>query len=90
MQWGFFDEKDEAYALLAYIKTKFVRALMGILKQTQHSTTTWTYVPLQDFSDQSDIDWTQSISNIDKQLYKKYGLNDEEIRYIEENVKEMK
>lgn len=46
-------------------------------------------VPLQDFTDKSDIDWSVSIANIDKQLYKKYGLSEEEIAFIENNVKEM-
>lgn len=44
---------------------------------------------MQDFSEKSDIDWSQTISNIDAQLYKKYELNDKEIEYIEKNVKEM-
>lgn len=87
---GAFDSEDEAQSVLKYIKTKFFRALLGIKKTTQDiSKSKFELIPLQDFSDQSDIDWTQSISDIDKQLYKKYGLNDEEIRYIEENVKEM-
>ena len=46
-------------------------------------------VPLQDFTCKSDIDWSVSIANIDKQLYKKYGLSEEEIAFIETNVKEM-
>ena len=47
-------------------------------------------VPLQDFTDKSDIDWTKSIPEIDQQLYDKYGLSDDEIAFIEKNVKEMK
>jgi hypothetical protein len=46
-------------------------------------------VPLQDFTLQSDIDWTQSIPDIDRQLYAKYGLNEKEIAFIEEKVKPM-
>ena len=46
-------------------------------------------IPLQDFSSKSDIDWSKSISDIDKQLYKKYRLSKEEIEFIENNVKEM-
>ena len=49
----------------------------------------WKYVPLQDFTSSSDIDWSKSIHEIDLQLYKKYGLNQEEIDFIEKNVKEM-
>ena len=64
--------------------------MLGILKVTQHNPAAkWVYVPLQDFTPQSDIDWTQSIPEIDKQLYKKYGLDQKEIAFIEEKVKAM-
>ena len=87
---GFFDTKDEDNNCLKYISTKFVRALLGILKTTQDLTPDkWKYVPLQDFSDKSDIDWSKSIHEIDLQLYRKYGLSSEEIDFIEANVKEM-
>ena len=49
----------------------------------------FSYVPLQDFTPASDIDWTQPIPAIDQQLYRKYGLTDEEIAFIESHVKEM-
>lgn len=76
--------------MLKYVKTKFACALLGILKITQHVTPEkWKYVPLQDFTPNSDIDWTKSISEIDRQLYKKYGLSQEEINFIESHVKEM-
>lgn len=45
--------------------------------------------PLQDFTSDSDIDWSQSVADIDRQLYAKYGLDDEEIQFIESHVKEM-
>lgn len=87
---GSFDERYEAENALKYIKTKFARALLSVLKTTQNITPgNWNYVPLQDFTSSSDIDWSQSIANIDKQLYKKYNLSDEEINFIETNVKEM-
>jgi hypothetical protein len=44
---------------------------------------------LQDFSESSDIDWNTSIANIDRQLYSKYRLSEEEINFIESKVKEM-
>lgn len=50
---------------------------------------TWTNVPLRDFTANSDIDWTQSIPDIDKQLYKKYNLSPEEIAFIESKIKAM-
>jgi hypothetical protein len=49
----------------------------------------YKFVPVQDFTPNSDIDWSQSISDIDQQLYKKYGLTQEEIDYIESTIKPM-
>lgn len=87
---GVFDNKEEAVCTMKYIKTKFARAMLGILKSTQANTPDkWKWVPLQDFSSSSDIDWSVSIPEIDKQLYKKYGLSEDEIEFIEINVKEM-
>ncbi|EGP5491475.1 Eco57I restriction-modification methylase domain-containing protein [Enterococcus faecium] len=87
---GEFDTEYEAEAVLKYIKSKFARALLGILKITQANTKEkWAKVPLQDFTPDSDIDWSKSIPEIDQQLYKKYGLNQEEINFIETKVKEM-
>ena len=87
---GAFEQKAEAEAALKYIKTKFARVLLGVLKTTQDITPEkWKCVPLQDFTHSSDIDWSTSIAEIDKQLYKKYNLSNEEIDFIETNVKEM-
>lgn len=90
LQIGPFDTKIEAIHLISYINTKFFRTLVGIKKQTQHTTQkVYKYVPLQDFTDQSDIDWSKSIHEIDLQLYRKYGLDDKEISFIEEKIKSM-
>ena len=87
---GLFDTEIEAENLYKYIKCKFTRALLSILKITQANTSQkWLKVPLQDFTPASDIDWSKSIHEIDLQLYKKYGLSDEEINFIETHVKEM-
>lgn len=81
---------DEAENLMKYIKSKFARCILGILKVTQDNPgPKWKYVPLQDFTASSDIDWSKSIHDIDQQLYRKYGLSDEEIDFIETHVKEM-
>lgn len=89
--FGFFRKKSEAKSLLKYIKTKFARCMLGLLKVTQDNNKgTWKYVPLQDFTSNSDIDWSKSISEIDQQLYKKYKLNKAEIEFIETYIKEMK
>lgn len=87
---GKFDTEEEALCVQKYIKCKFMRAMLGILKITQDCPgPKWKYVPLQDFTPNSDIDWSQSVADIDKQLYKKYGLNQQEIDFIETHVKEM-
>lgn len=87
---GCYEDKEEAENCLKYIKTKFCRTMLGTLKVTQdNNTATWANVPLQDFTADSDIDWSQSVADIDRQLYAKYGLNDEEIRFIEEKVQAM-
>jgi len=87
---GSFETHAEAEALLRYLKSKFARAMLGILKVTQHNAAhTWRHVPNQDFTASSDIDWTKSIPEIDQQLYAKYGLDAEEIAFIEEKVKPM-
>ena len=87
---GKFDKETCAKACLKYVKTKFARTMLGILKATQHNPkSTWEYVPLQDFTSSSDIDWSRSVHEIDLQLYNKYGLTEEERNFIETHVKEM-
>lgn len=87
---GKFESVQEAIAALKYIKTKFARAMLGTLKVTQdNKKRTWKNVPLQDFTSNSDIDWSKSIHDIDQQLYEKYDLNKEEINFIEAKVREM-
>lgn len=87
---GCFETKQEASNCLNYVKSKFARAALGILKVTQDNTADkWKFVPLQDFTSNSDINWNVSVKEIDKQLYKKYGLSPEEVEFIEKNVKEM-
>ena len=88
--FGGFETRSEADAVLKYIKTKFARALLGVLKVTQDlNADKWKYVPLQNFTENSDIDWSKSIAEIDQQLYKKYSLTPDEIKFIETHVKEM-
>lgn len=87
---GAFESNGEAQACFAYVKTKFARAMLYVLKVTQHNPrSTWKFVPLQDFTSASDIDWTKSLPEIDQQLYAKYGLDAEEIAFIEAKVKPM-
>lgn len=87
---GTFDSEDEAVNLEKYLKTKFCRALLYVLKVTQDNLpAVWRFIPKQDFTVHADIDWSQSVAGIDRQLYEKYGFSDEEITFIETNVKEM-
>jgi len=87
---GAFEREEEAANALKYVKSKFARTMLSVLKVTQdNNKETWKYVPLQDFTSTSDIDWTVSVSEIDARLYQKYGLSPEEIAFIETNVKAM-
>jgi len=87
---GRFSASGEAENCMKYIKTRFARTMLGVLKATQHNTkATWRYVPLQDFTTSSDIDWSRTISEIDKQLYSRYGLTKSEQKFIESMIKPM-
>ena len=87
---GKFDTQIEAENTSIYIKTKFARAMLGILKITQDCPSPkWAYVPLQDFTSSSDIDWSKSIAEIDEQLFDKYGLDEQERNFIRTKVKDM-
>lgn len=91
LEIGPFESLIEAENMIKYIKTKFFRTLVGIQKQTQHTTQkVYRFVPLENFGERSDIYWANDIRNIDIQLYKKYNLSSEEIKFIESNISEMK
>lgn len=80
----------EAQSCLKYVKTKFARCMLGIFKVTQHTTReAWRAVPLQNFTQQSDINWDLAIPELDAALYQKYNLTRDEIEFIESNVSAM-
>ena len=86
---GFSSQKAATNAI-KYLKSKFFRYLVSVKKRTQDAARdVYQFVPLQDFSSSSDIDWSKSIEEIDAQLYAKYGLTDEEIAFIESMIKPM-
>lgn len=91
ISFGSFESKVEAERLLKYVKTKFARALLGVVKITQGNKTkeVWSKVPIQDFTSDADIDWTKTVPEIDQQLYAKYRLDQDEINFIEKKVKAM-
>lgn len=87
---GSFKNKFEAENVVKYIKTRLFRFLVMLIKNTQHGTKmVYEFVPLQNFTNKSDINWNCSIEKIEKQLYKKYKLSDEEIKFIESMIKPM-
>lgn len=90
LEIGPFNMEEEANNVIKYIKTKFFRCLVGIQKQTQHTTQkVYRFVPIQDFTNNSDIKWNCKIDEIDNQLFSKYKLTDEDIDFIKTNIQEM-
>ena len=87
---GSFDTEEEALNLQKYFATKFLRFMVGIMKVSRNITQlVYKYVPIQNFTNASDIDWSKPVAELDKQLYAKYGLSQEEIDYIEYIIKPM-
>ncbi len=87
---GKFSNEEEVNALYKYLKTRFSRFLLQLaVSSVNLSKEKFQFVPLQDFTSNSDIDWSKSVAEIDAQLYKKYGLSKEEISFIESMIKPM-
>lgn len=87
---GSYDSALEANNLSIYLRTRFARFLIAQLAATQHlSKEKFALVPDQNFTANSDIDWSKSVEEIDAQLYAKYNLSDEEIAFIESMIKLM-
>ncbi|MBR3443522.1 MAG: Eco57I restriction-modification methylase domain-containing protein [Bacteroidaceae bacterium] len=77
---GPYKNNKECNSVISYIQTRFFRFLVMLKKVTQDTTkSVYQFVPLQDFSHP----WT------DEMLYKKYGLTDEEIAFIESMIRPM-
>lgn len=85
-----FDNEEEAQNLKKYIRTCFTRFLLASILITQNIVRDkFKFVPIQNYKNNSDIDWSQSIPDIDRQLYSKYNLSDDEIDFIEKMIKPM-
>lgn len=83
-----FESEEEAKNFIEYIKTKFLRVLVSAVKISQSAPNrVYRFVPLQDFHNNGDVDWSAGTIAIDRQLYKKYGLTDEEIAFVEAKIK---
>jgi hypothetical protein len=73
-----------------YIATRFFRFLLMLaVSSINLSQDKFQFVPLQDFTSKSDIDWSKSVTDIERQLYKKYHLTDDEVQFIESMIKPM-
>lgn len=87
---GKFDNLFEAESLQKYLKTKLLRYMVSLVKSSQNTTQiVYRFVPMQDFTEQSDINWTKSIADIDVQLFDKYHLSLEEREHINNSIKDM-
>ena len=85
-----FDSEEDARNMHKYMRTQFVRFLIGAILLTQNIVRDkFRFVPQQDFTANSDIDWSKSIEEIDAQLYAKYLLSNDEIAFIESMIKPM-
>ena len=87
---GPFEDNEVAENVVRFIQTKFFHFLVSLTKNTQNAMKkVYQFVPIQDFTTTSDITWSQSLADIDRQLYTKYGLKDEEKAFIEGMIKVM-
>lgn len=85
-----FDSEEDARNMHKYMRTQFVRFLIGAILLTQNIVRDkFRFVPQQDFTANSDIDWSKSVAEIDAQLYAKYNLSKDEISFIESMIKPM-
>lgn len=86
---GIADSYEEAVILRKYLLTKFHRYMIKQSlnnSRTAYGLGTCVYVPMQDFTEKSDINWSLSVEEINKQLYRKYNLSEEEINIIEKEI----
>lgn len=87
---GNFNDRDECLNCLKYMKTKFFRMLLTLNRNgMNNSRSSFDLIPTQNFTSKSDIKWGENIDGICKQLYAKYNLEQNEVDFIESNIKEM-
>ena len=73
-------DEGQCFNLVNYLRTKFARFLLSLVKISQHGTSkTYCFVPVVDFNEE----WT------DEKLYAHFGLSEEEINIIESSIKAM-
>jgi len=87
---GKINDKSSAMNVSKYLTTKFVRFLHRQTKASQDaSSKTYKFIPIENFTNESDIDWSKSINEIDEQLFDKYGLSIDEKEHIKSSIKDM-
>ena len=83
LESGCFNNIDTAKKHAKYLMTKFARAMLFVNKTSQHSTTAWGDVPMQDYSEPW---WDKSIAEIDEELFKKYNVPKDIADYVKANI----
>jgi site-specific DNA-methyltransferase (adenine-specific) len=77
---GAYDDEETARNCMSYVLTKFFRFLVATRSSAQDlSRSAYSLVPMQDFSES----WS------DEKLYRKYGLTQEQIGFIEASIRPM-
>lgn len=75
---GEFDKKEQAKNLVTYVKTRFFRFMVSLIKNTQNASRgVYSLAPIQNFNEA----WS------DEKLYKKYKLTKDEIKFIESLIR---
>jgi hypothetical protein len=80
---GPFNDLDTATKHAKYILTRFARALLFLNKNSQHSTSAWGAVPVQNFSESW---WDGSIEEIELSLMKKYQIPKDVSAFVLSNI----
>ena len=84
---GCYDDVETAKKHAKYVMTKFARALLYMNKHSQHSTTSWGAVPVQDFTEPW---WNESIESIDAHLMSKYNIPGDIVEFVNKNIQAKK
>lgn len=83
LESGCFDSLDKAQKHAKYLMTKFARAMLFVNKTSQHSTTAWGDVPVQDYTEYW---WNKSIADIDEHLFAKYNVPADIAEFVRRNI----
>lgn len=87
---GPFETEEITNNVMKYIKTQFFRFLVSLIKISQDATQrVYQFVPAQNFSSNSEIDWSKTVGEINQKLFEKYGLVEPETKFIESMIRPM-